>query len=77
MVGPPAIGCVLLSPGFSLFEMRKDQRKVAWLASGKFREGPDDKIDRCRLGSSVVLLEEVDKLSISSPGMQRLLVKIR
>ena len=43
VVGPPAIGCVLLSPGFGLFKMRKDRRKVAWLSLGKFREGPDDK----------------------------------
>ena len=52
--------------------MRRSEERLRDSPYEKFREGPDDKVDRWRPESSVVLLREVDKLSISSPGMQRL-----
>ena len=50
------------------------QSEVARSITKNFRVGR--RIDRCTLVSSVVLLEEAENLSISSPGMQRLSVWI-
>ena len=46
VVGPAGIGCVLVSLGFSLFEMRRSEERLRDLPYKKFREGPDDKVDR-------------------------------
>ena len=69
VVGP--FGCVLVYRGSGLFskggpsEVARLINKTSVLV---------DETDRCRLESRVVLLGEVDNLSISSPGVQRLSV---